>query len=407
MDCENEWDQYAESKEECCEQMIKYGFEAKGCKAPPSIEEILNDKEMKSLSLSIFKEIIKVNGKYRSFSLKTQRLLDIEGWCQHKGWNQGINDSDCFLDSSLFALFGNDKLSVLATTEMDDIITTNPEFSNVSIIIYCLSLYAELLADTIKKKHDISRKNIVFKEYDLPIKQAAKWCLLWHMCQFMKQLKNKKKNRKFDSLYDDIVLNGIASTITTKNLDFDGGDSRDVFSILNLIFSVIEIPFVGRDSIIIEDLKSKTDVYKNIRETLLKITPDFRKIVTIPFASMAGSGGLPVARPYKDLFEPQNYRLEAIVKGNSRHVTGMTRCGDRWLVYDNLRSNTTESREFGIETNQIILERLRDSRATFTLLIYKLNKLSLSKQGGSYKKRRNTKKNKRKPKINSKKQKRF
>ena len=76
--------------------------------------------------------------------MKKYRLEDLFGWCQHQGWNQGDRQRWCFLDSILFAFFGNNNLSTDLSILLDNIYV-NPPNSNLRKIAYIMALYAEYL----------------------------------------------------------------------------------------------------------------------------------------------------------------------------------------------------------------------------------------------------------------------
>jgi hypothetical protein len=214
VDCSDpeQWEDYGENTEACCKTMKDYGVQALGCDV---LINIIDDINVLNTSNLLFENLKRLN-KYMSFTFKKTTQVDTKGWCQHQGWKQGFKDSDCFLDATFFALFGNNDLSVLFSSILDELYESSTDDSNLKKVIYCISVYTELLSRSRPQKfiqlntNDITI-NINSTDITYDFKQATKWCLLYYMCQYIKE--------KFtiDSIqYKDIVESGLSTSIKKK-----------------------------------------------------------------------------------------------------------------------------------------------------------------------------------------------
>jgi hypothetical protein len=223
--------------------------------------------------------------------------------------------------------------------------------------LYCLTLYADLLSQSRAEKiNKINRAdiNIIFngKSDNYSFKQAIKWCLLWYMCEYIKEIDGESSN-----FYNEIIVNGLANSIKPINLDFDGGDSKFLIAILQKIFSCIVVKWRDNEIGSTYSNKTKDELYSLINDKLSEYNEE--KIIFLPFF-----GRIPAERPYQTLFYPRNGILEGFIQGSLRHVTAFTHCNKGWLQYDNLKSSTTTSYPDGLPTNSIILQKLNDFAIT-------------------------------------------
>jgi len=351
------WEDYdVDSQEKCCQKMKTYQFQAIGCDLDDS--DILDSEGLLTKSELLYNSLHEKN-IYVPFTLKKTKLVDKTGWCQHKGWAQGTNESDCFLDSTFFSMFGNDKISVLLSNELDSLYYESVE-SNIKKIVYCISVYTELLARSRPKNNPkLITKNITIvfegEEEIYDFKQTIKWCLLWYLCLHIKDTYGPDSYE-----YNYIVLNGLSSSIKPNDLDFDGGDPIKLLTGLSFIFDTIFINWKDDEFGKLYETKTASndetktssndetktasndetktasnDIINMISTTLDKYSNN--DIIVIPFF-----GPINIVRPYTKFFMPKNGLLEANIFGTQRHVTSTTHCNTYWLVYDNMnKSNTT------------------------------------------------------------------
>jgi hypothetical protein len=362
VDCNDErgWDLYdVKSKEECCKKMSEWHYEAIGCDPLPTVAELLNSAENMVNTNMIYEKLVSLY-MYRTFTLKNTRVTDRSAWCQHKGWSQGLRDSDCFIDSCMFALFGNDELSIIIAKKLDALYYKSRVDRFINEIVFCMSLYADLLASTRERSKikvpniEISFQNSLGETFILTLKQALKWCLLWYMCQSIKD-----KYGEDSQLYSDVIINGIALGVDLRNHDFDGSNPLWVMTCFNIILGIVEIDWNG-DISHTYSAKTNPELINLVGEVVKK----YRKgdIIIIPIYGL-----IPADRPFELLFYPRNARLEGFIKGTNKHVISFTRCGDKWLGYNNILPKTTET----IEDNSKILERLRDT-SIINMLVYRV-----------------------------------
>ena len=386
VDCEDtDDDLYAfNSIEDCCKQGTLYNFPTIGCSDKG---DILEDETLLKKGELLYKNLYSKN-IYVPFTLKKTKVIDKSGWCQHQGWTQGANESDCFLDSTFFALFGNDKLSVLLSRELDELYYESDEDSNIKKIVYCISVYTEILAKSRPKNKPILKTKeitILFdgKEEIYLFKQSIKWCLLWYLCLFIKDTYGN------NSVEYDYIVNSFSQTIKPIKLDFDGGDPIKLLTALSFVFNNIFINWNQSElGLLYNDLNSE-DIFELISETLDKYSND--NIVVIPFF-----GPINIERPYSNFFNPKKGFLEANILGSYKHVTSITHCNTYWLEYDNINFmsglKTTKLHIEGINIKNKIINRLNKAK-TINILIF-IKKESKYGSGGKKKvtKKQQTKK---------------
>ena len=361
VDCSREdtWENYGvDSLDDCCETMNSYGYDALGCTVM-AFNDPFDDESLNVKTDSIYNTL---NGKnmYKSFELKNSRLVDLAGWCQHQGWNQGVEGSDCFLDSILFAFFGNNNLSTELSKLLDDIYNSNSTVSNLHKIAYIMALYGEYLkvGSSIRGKLDTS--NVKVDDIDLTFKQAMKWCLIWYSIKEFKIYHDKSSKE-----YEEIVLK-IASNTAVDTFDIDGSEPLLILKIFSVIFSphdksnIFKIAEKSIDEPVYTD---EDNIDLVINDNLSK----FNNIVIIPYY-----GPLPhiprLGRMY-NLFNNPKASLEAIIQGTSRHVIAYTKCNEGWLYYNNMVSPTTSAIEDNDSARGRILELMRKMEETGSNLI--------------------------------------
>ena len=389
VDCENvDDDLYAfDSIEECCKQGKLYNFPTTGCIEG---DDILENETLLEKSDLLYNNLYSQN-IYVPFTLKKTKLIDKSGWCQHQGWAQGANESDCFLDSTFFALFGNDKISVLLSRELDELYYESDEDSYIKKIVYCISVYTELLARSRPKnkpKLKTGDITIIFNETEeiYLFKQSIKWCLLWYLCLFTKDTYGVDSNEY------DYIVNSLSQTIKPINLDFDGGDPIKLLTALSYVFNNIFINWNESElGLLYNDLNSE-DIIDLISETLEKYSND--DIVVIPFF-----GPINIERSYSNFFNPKKGFLEANISGSYKHVTSITHCNTYWLEYDNIKYmsglKTTKLHIEGINVKNKIINRINNAK-TINILIFikKESKYGVGKKTKKQKQKNKKTKNK-------------
>ena len=92
-------------KEICCHRTRYLPNESIGCVKPDT--NPFHDERVVNYSNSIIQTLVNQN-MFVPFKTKTKNRD--EYFCLHKGWKQGSGGTDCYLDSCLFVLFGNDTL---------------------------------------------------------------------------------------------------------------------------------------------------------------------------------------------------------------------------------------------------------------------------------------------------------
>ena len=372
VDCTDEaqWEDYEVSNlVDCCKIMEEYGYSAKGCDRT----DPLDDKDLKTKSELVYNALHEQNPTYIPFTLKKRTLTDKSGWCQHKGWSQGSNESDCFLDSVLFSLFGNDKIVGLLSSQLDDLYKetktkedgTKIDGSNIlKKIAYCTSVYTEFLAKSRPlnkpqlKTNDIKIK-IDSKEEVYEFKQAIKWCLLWNLCLYIKEYKH--------DVYDELVLNGLGTSIIRKTLDFDGADPNNLLHAFSFIFENLKINWnlgLGSTGLYSEEGKSSEDLIELIENIIKNTAYEENDIIAIPFFK-----GITITRPYRNFFAPTLGTFEATILSTNKHVTALTHCNDSWLQYDNMRSTQLDKDTIIMKLK--IIEKLKNNIGINTLLFVK------------------------------------
>ena len=364
VDCNNEEqrDLYGtETLEECCEFMNSAGQDALGCDVDMSaVEDPFHDEDLNRKTNLIYDALYTKN-EYRSFTLKKYRLDDLTGWCQHQGWNQGDLDSDCFLDSILFAFFGNNNLSTDLSILMDKIYHDPPN-DNLQKIAYIMALYAEYLK--VGEEYiggELDTSNVVVSDININFKQAMKWCLIWYSI-----MEFKKYHDNSSPLYQDIIFNKIVTMTIVEDFDVDGSEPLMFLKIFSVIFENHDDTFIFK----IADPRPPEIYYTN--ENNIDDIIDYNlnrsnNIVIIPYY-----GPLPdLPRPgrMKNLFNNPIASFEAIIQGNNKHVTAITKCNDKWLQYNNMITPTTVVWENSIDAHASILKSMRNTPDSGTNLI--------------------------------------
>lgn len=378
-----------DSKEDCCKGMREYGYTGVlGC--GPLLHP-LEDEKLKEKSNLIYKTLSRQN-KYIPFTLKKIKTIDRTGWCQHKGWHQGINNSDCFLDSVLFSIFGNDTTVTSLVELLDNLYhqSEEEEMTEKSLILskiaYCISIYTEYLA----KARPLNKTQLVTSDITIlfdgreevyNFKQSIKWCLLWFLCLYIKEYEK--------DLYNDLVVNGLAQSIKIIRLDFDGANPNHVLHAFSLIFKgKIKIDWHDPSQYILHE-QSALDYPDNRVNKLKRVSIATMELINTKLSNdkykegdiivMPFSGSINITRPFENFFTPKLGSLEAAIISTYSHVTAMTHCNKYWLLYNNLETTTHLSD--GLNTKTKILEELRESGRKFTTLIF-VKKSPLSFGGG-------------------------
>ena len=361
--------------EECCDYMNEYGQDALGCDVVmTAVEDPFDDDDLNGKTNLIYDALYTKN-KYKSFTLKKNRLNDRAGWCQHQGWNQGDLNSDCFLDSTLFAFFGNDTLSTDLSILLDKIYH-NPPSENLRKIAYIMALYAEYLkVGEEYRGGKLDTSNVEVSDININFKQAMKWCLIWYSIM---EFKNYHDNTS--SLYQDIIFNKIVETVVVKNFDVDGGEPLMFLKIFSVIFENHDDTFIFKIADPRTHIESGESSYTYTNENNIDDIIDYnlnisKNIVIIPYYGTLPD--LPRVGRMQKVFNNHKASFEAIIQGNGHHVTAFTRCNDKWLEYNNMGTPTTRVWENSINAHTSILTSMRGTIETGTnLIIMKKRELS-------------------------------
>lgn len=345
--------------EECCDYMKENGQDALGCEVDMSVNDPFDEQEGDDLNVKtnlIYNDLYSKN-EYKSFTLKKYRLEDLAGWCQHQGWNQGDLDSDCFLDSILFAFFGNNNLSTDLSILLDNIYHDPPN-SNLRKIAYIMALYAEYLK--VGEKYvggQLDTSNVVVSDINIKFKQAMKWCLIWYSIMEFKTYHDNSS-----PLYELLILKLVDAT-KVDDFDIDGSEPLVLLKIFSIIFErydrseIFKIAEPRKDeSGTDESVYTNKDNIDNIINYNLDI---YNNIVIIPYYGPLPD--LPRVGRLNNLFNNPIASFEAIIQGNKKHVIAYTKCNDKWLLYNNMVNPTTVTWENSIDARVAIVNSMREA----------------------------------------------
>jgi hypothetical protein len=317
---------------------------------------------------------------YVPFVLKRTVTNDPASECQVSGWEQGTDDSDCWIDSFFFSIFANNNLSNRIMKDINSKYTETNYLETPSIVgpmkemnnaIYFINLYLNLLTNREETAKKIARKS-------LDVKGACKWCCVWSILQYFKATKSP-----------DYYASVIQPKVSLKE-------------------GALEISAGGDPGLLSLFLSEVTPIFKTIEPAAeyKKLQSIPNKIDTLPDIA----GGTYVAVPFFLSKKPEDssedkkrfvsieklksnkYILEAINIGYVGHATAITRCNKNWRYYDNKASPTTET----METMMRVAEKLdplminRLGTQVYLLFIYRIASLKggkTRKQKGKQKRR--------------------
>ena len=340
-------------KQICCHRTRYLEKKSIGC-VKPDINPF-DDEIVVNYSNSIIETLVNQN-MFVPFKTKNRD----EYFCFHKGWEQGSGGTDCYLDSCLFVLFGNDTLSVLFGRKLDELYESSSN-TNLKNVIYCISLYVDLL--TASRPETISRLNskditvsvdtdLNFPETILEFKQSIKWCLLWYTGKYIIE------EHGTDSIeYQTIVERGLLPFIRPDKFDFSGGETSFVLAAFQIMFNIYikwNQDIFGQSFDYSQETPDK--LYELINNTISQTEND---IIVIPFQYRIQVDTL------ASVLFPTNGKLEGIIHGSIYHEQSFVRCSNKWLEYDNQAKNTAiVNNDTDEETNMKIIHILTNKQST-------------------------------------------
>ena len=279
---------------------------------------------------------------YVPFALKRKVINDPASECQVSGWEQGIDDSDCWIDSFLFSIFANNNLSnrimkdintkYSETNYLQDSSITGP-LCEMNDAIFFINLYLNLLTN----REETAKKKV---RKSLDVKGVSKWCCVWSILQYFKYTKSA-----------DYYASVIQPKVTLKEgaLEISAGGDPGLLSLflseVTTIFKTIEPPTEYNK---LQSIPNKIDTLPEMTNGTYVAVPFFlskkpedssedkKRFVTI------------------EKLNKNKFILEAINIGYVGHATAITRCNKNWRYYDNKATPTTAT----METMMRVAEKL-------------------------------------------------
>ena len=268
-------------------------------------------------------EIMAALRKYQftPYKLRRVRISDPASDCELEGWEQGKDDSDCWIDAFLFSLFVNRSI---ANTLIDDIkkrfydtedsTTESEQYENNAI--FCMNLYLNLLRE---------RKPLFKASTVGDIKGSVKWCMIWYILKYF----------ELTLTPDEYVGAQSKATLNTNLLTIaSGGDPN----LLAFFISKISKKFIA--SLYSEEFTNHGDITQIVQSNS---TPDTKDKFVLISLNLSGpnSNDRYFANISNVRFGGLTQRmLESISIGASGHNTTFTNCNG-WKYYDNKASPTT------------------------------------------------------------------
>jgi hypothetical protein len=314
---------------------------------------------------------------YVPFKLVRKRINDPESACDIDAWKQGSDNSDCWIDSTLFALFANDRISgnlinqihekyndLEDTSRLNDEAKKKNEY--VRNVLFCINLYLRAI--------------YIFEKTDarwLRHKNQIKWCIVWYMLKY------------FEMTVDAGMYQIISGTFKL-NLELmtvpDGGDPKYLGYFLSILLNNfvcdMELHNVTNLNDLLNVIKSKHHTIDKKSESLL-----FFPLILQPPIKIDDKSRYFLS--LKNIIEPKfpMLSLEAISIGMGGHNTAYSMCNGAWRFYDNQHTPTIEKISLAKMTSDFETKiRSLDPRIYMLTLIYKQSKMI----GGKTKKHRKT-----------------
>lgn len=331
---------------ECIKELVDHGYATCG--------ETIETPESKTDKLLL---LLKKYG-FTPYQLKRLRMTNASSACEIQGWDQGRDDSDCWIDSFLFSIFVNDNLAPILIKDMtnkynETLSSEIPHDIYMNNTVFCINLYLNLLRE---------RKALYTKSVVSDIKGVVKWCAIWYM---MKYFENTLDASDYESIKEK-------TSLTLRDLTIgNGGDP----TLLSFFLSKVSTTFVAN--------MYHSGTYSNNKEIIDYATAypaTTNKIVAISVTPL-----MPINEQYLSKIKNIKYNgvtshsLEAINIGRSGHATAYTLCNGVWRYYDNKASPTTSMSTTEMATSKLDdIFRNTDKSVKSVLLIYRIS----SKKGG-------------------------
>ena len=303
---------------------------------------------------------------YTEFVLRRQRINDPASECEMEGWQQGADDSDCWIDSFLFAIFANNNLSQSLVQSLhrryhDTEAKTTPSDKSLNHALFSINLYLNLLTNRSKA---------------IRMKGMIKWCIVWNILQYFKLTKTPGE---YDTYLSKAALQEPTLTIG------QGGDSN----LLSCFLSEIDSRYTS--SMDNQTFSNMADMKTVIKDIYDKNTN--AQYIAVPFLITKSTNAS--SRYYPDLLNLFTHKLflEAVVVGSVGHATSFTFCNNNWRFYDNKQKPTTtmiSRQDFGSKLNKLLYNTYKIP--TFLLFVYRV---SPEVRGGTRKQKRKTRRLKR------------
>jgi hypothetical protein len=301
----------------------------------------MNNQKLIKKSKILFNEILLTHPKAKV--VKAAGIIDPNNamFCSHQGLAQGINNSDCFIDSIIFALFSSNITTDFLLKKLILFSKNNDIKGNIS---YLIILYACLIYDIFKTT------NIKGKSF----KESVKWCLLWNMCIYIKSF--KKKIGIDDEFFTNLITNNLLVNIDEEKMDFGAGDVFNIMIILTFIYP--NLIYIHDDLMKKEKRVSKKK--DSITSKDIIITPQIINIVRLESVEMRNHVIFLLKEHLKEHLKKKidtkksNGLLSAVITTSTKHATAVVYCNEKWLEYNNLLKPTTKVHKSSAIVNKMI-----------------------------------------------------
>jgi hypothetical protein len=288
---------------------------------------------------------------YTEFVLRRQRINDPASECELQGWEQGADDSDCWIDSFLFAVFGNNNLSSILIPKLHEKFhateTKGTEAeARMNDALFSMNLYLNLLTNRAKA---IRQKGNI------------KWCIVWNILQYFRLTKTNEEY--------DIFLGKASLQEATLSIG-KGGDPNLLSCFLSEIDPTYNSTPYNQSFTSLATMRNSIRPFYNAHSNSNLIGVSFQ----ISDKTNTGSRYFP---ELLNLFTHKLF-LEAIVLGQVGHATAFTFCNGNWRYYDNKAKPTTTMitrQDFGSKLNKLLINSLEIP--TFVLLVYRVSNVRL------------------------------
>ena len=299
---------------------------------------------------------------FTPYKLRRVRINDPASDCELEGWNQGIDDSDCWIDAFLFSLFLNRSI---ANVLVDDIVSRylDTQYSEVESekcennAIFCMNLYLNLLRE---------RKPLFTSSTVRDIKGSVKWCMIWYILKYFELTLSPGDYEVAKSKAD---LNTDHLTIAS------GGDPN----LIAFFISKISKKFIA--SLNSNDFNDAASIIQLVQDRSTLDTKDKFLLISLNLA-MPKSNDRYFDKISNVTFGGITQRvLESISIGASGHNTAYTYCNG-WKYYDNKAIPTTAAVSRAIVSGEVNKKLYNQHRSTkLVMLVYGL----MPRRGGARK----------------------